>query len=313
MAGGAGACEAPPYQRMIQSKNFITFFVCTFLGNMPKRITLRIVYPSGQTRVAVAIDVDNAKRLKQVISQKLNGEFPPEKQKLYLDKNEASDVPDDTPLRNLSLKRGQKIYMRPVEGFISSREALQFQRMIDRPGGTRNYERMLYIEHRMGAKKKTRLTSDEIDRLTFRKIHQTENTYAHGETQCIICLADFVPKECLRISSSCGHVFHDDCFSRWLSDRETCPVCMKSLHDLKATSRKISAVTETAELPAAVKLAARRSGERERTQRKLKAKPAGATGDPSPIPYGGDIAKAISAQDRDAVRQLLRARDGHRR
>ena len=41
---------------------------------------------------------------------------------------------------------------------------------------------------------------------------------------CPICLEDIKPRE-IPSATPCGHLFHPNCISRWLEERDTCPMC----------------------------------------------------------------------------------------
>jgi hypothetical protein len=48
-------------------------------------------------------------------------------------------------------------------------------------------------------------------------------TVTYNSEDCTICLE---PLNAHQIQTTvCGHVFHNDCIRRWLSQRNTCPVC----------------------------------------------------------------------------------------
>lgn len=49
------------------------------------------------------------------------------------------------------------------------------------------------------------------------------------DSQCCVCLGDFVMKEELLQVQSCKHVFHIDCIHLWLHTNTTCPLCRCSV------------------------------------------------------------------------------------
>ncbi|KAL5710764.1 hypothetical protein ACHQM5_021290 [Ranunculus cassubicifolius] len=51
------------------------------------------------------------------------------------------------------------------------------------------------------------------------------------EAQCTVCLAEYQPKDMLRILPYCGHSFHVSCIDVWLQQNSTCPICRISLRD----------------------------------------------------------------------------------
>lgn len=44
------------------------------------------------------------------------------------------------------------------------------------------------------------------------------------QPECTMCLQNFVDNQHI-YRTSCGHIYHKDCLSRWLSGHETCPIC----------------------------------------------------------------------------------------
>ncbi|KAI3830970.1 hypothetical protein MKX03_010268 [Papaver bracteatum] len=56
------------------------------------------------------------------------------------------------------------------------------------------------------------------------------------DTECVICLSEFVQGERIRILPKCNHGFHIKCIGKWLSSHSTCPTCR---HCLTETCEKI--------------------------------------------------------------------------
>ncbi|XP_008784248.1 RING-H2 finger protein ATL78-like [Phoenix dactylifera] len=50
-----------------------------------------------------------------------------------------------------------------------------------------------------------------------------------ANTECAICLSDFVPGERVRFLPKCNHGFHVRCVDRWLIARSSCPTCRQCL------------------------------------------------------------------------------------
>ncbi|XP_058202151.1 RING-H2 finger protein ATL79-like [Rhododendron vialii] len=46
-----------------------------------------------------------------------------------------------------------------------------------------------------------------------------------GESECQICLEQFVHGENVRVLPTCRHIFHDHCIKTWLASRTECAVC----------------------------------------------------------------------------------------
>lgn len=45
------------------------------------------------------------------------------------------------------------------------------------------------------------------------------------DTECTICLSEFVSGEHVRVLPRCSHGFHAGCINQWLSDHPSCPTC----------------------------------------------------------------------------------------
>ncbi|OMO83599.1 Zinc finger, RING-type [Corchorus olitorius] len=56
------------------------------------------------------------------------------------------------------------------------------------------------------------------------------------DTECIICLSEFVSGERLRFLPKCNHGFHVRCIDKWLKSHSSCPKCR---HCLIETCQKI--------------------------------------------------------------------------
>ena len=43
--------------------------------------------------------------------------------------------------------------------------------------------------------------------------------------ECLICLADYVDGDDIRVFRQCGHAFHVRCIDKWLNVNSSCPSC----------------------------------------------------------------------------------------
>lgn len=57
-----------------------------------------------------------------------------------------------------------------------------------------------------------------------------------NDTTCSICLAEYLPKETLRIIPECNHYFHADCIDEWLKMNSTCPLCRNTPNGSSGTT-----------------------------------------------------------------------------
>ncbi|VVA98145.1 unnamed protein product [Arabis nemorensis] len=63
------------------------------------------------------------------------------------------------------------------------------------------------------------------------------------DTECAICLSEFVSGERVKLLPKCQHGFHVRCIDKWLSSHSSCPTCR---HCLIQTYQKIAGCSETA-------------------------------------------------------------------
>ncbi|MCL7047715.1 hypothetical protein MKW94_025558 [Papaver nudicaule] len=54
-------------------------------------------------------------------------------------------------------------------------------------------------------------------------------SFSVRDTQCSVCLADYLADDKLQQIPSCAHTFHMECIDHWLSTHTTCPLCRLSL------------------------------------------------------------------------------------
>ncbi|BAT73286.1 hypothetical protein LR48_Vigan01g016400 [Vigna angularis] len=59
--------------------------------------------------------------------------------------------------------------------------------------------------------------------------YSTEFKLPGLDTECVICLSEFVTGDKLRILPKCNHGFHVRCIDRWLSSHSSCPKCRQCL------------------------------------------------------------------------------------
>ncbi|WVZ23245.1 hypothetical protein V8G54_001789 [Vigna mungo] len=59
--------------------------------------------------------------------------------------------------------------------------------------------------------------------------YSTEFKLPGLDTECVICLSEFVNGDKLRILPKCNHGFHVRCIDRWLSSHSSCPKCRQCL------------------------------------------------------------------------------------
>ncbi|XAR58836.1 hypothetical protein NMG60_11014400 [Bertholletia excelsa] len=59
------------------------------------------------------------------------------------------------------------------------------------------------------------------------------------ETECAICLGEFVEGEKVRVLPGCRHVFHVKCIDKWLASHSSCPTCRQILSEHTCSSTNV--------------------------------------------------------------------------
>ncbi|CAN8269067.1 unnamed protein product [Cochlearia groenlandica] len=72
--------------------------------------------------------------------------------------------------------------------------------------------------------------------------YSTELKLPGLDTECAICLSEFVSGERVKLLPKCHHGFHVRCIDKWLSSHSSCPTCR---HCLIQTCQKIAGCSET--------------------------------------------------------------------
>ncbi|KAK4359801.1 hypothetical protein RND71_022030 [Anisodus tanguticus] len=77
--------------------------------------------------------------------------------------------------------------------------------------------------------------------------YTTELKHPGLDSECVICLSEFVVGEKIKILPKCNHGFHVKCIDKWLNSHSSCPTCR---HCLIETCQRIvngdTSVTTTA-------------------------------------------------------------------
>lgn len=56
-----------------------------------------------------------------------------------------------------------------------------------------------------------------------------KESFSVKDTQCSVCLGDYLADDKLQQIPACGHTFHMDCIDHWLAAHNTCPLCRQSI------------------------------------------------------------------------------------
>lgn len=71
----------------------------------------------------------------------------------------------------------------------------------------------------------TGLDEETIDSFPSMIIGDSGRMIKKDDNTCPICLAEYNPKEKLKILPLCLHRFHSDCIDQWFRCNGTCPIC----------------------------------------------------------------------------------------
>ncbi|XP_024016779.1 E3 ubiquitin-protein ligase MBR2 isoform X2 [Eutrema salsugineum] len=117
------------------------------------------------------------------------------------------------------------------EGFMVVDRQPQYgsRNMLDHHGDMRldidnmTYEELLALGERIGTVN-TGLSNGAISscllETTYYALNQTDE-----QTKCAICLEEYKEKEELGELKGCGHGYHGGCIKKWLSMKNSCPIC----------------------------------------------------------------------------------------
>jgi len=50
--------------------------------------------------------------------------------------------------------------------------------------------------------------------------------------ECTICKDDMLNKSLAIITTACGHIYHEDCLTKWFDRQITCPTCRRNCGEL---------------------------------------------------------------------------------
>ncbi|KQJ84121.1 putative RING-H2 finger protein ATL69 isoform X1 [Brachypodium distachyon] len=79
--------------------------------------------------------------------------------------------------------------------------------------------------------------------------YNSEAFLPKDDSQCSICLGEYIEKEVLRIIPTCRHNFHLACLDVWLQKQTTCPICRISLKELPDRKAAGTPACGTPQLP----------------------------------------------------------------
>ena len=91
----------------------------------------------------------------------------------------------------------------------------------------------ILITNEAGSNPPARLPNTGIKRKalkTFTTTNYSAELKVPGlDTECVICLSEFVNGDRVRILPKCNHGFHVRCIDKWLASHSSCPTCRQCL------------------------------------------------------------------------------------
>lgn len=91
----------------------------------------------------------------------------------------------------------------------------------------------------------SRLTASGLKKSALRQIpvavYGSETGLEIRETDCPICLGDFIAGEKIKVLPKCNHGFHVRCIDTWLASHSSCPTCRQSLVEQQSVSESAGA------------------------------------------------------------------------
>jgi len=77
---------------------------------------------------------------------------------------------------------------------------------------------------------------ESIPKRTFRKRRRwlaSSPGSTHETMTCAVCLETFEDGDTVRSLPRCAHEFHAACVDRWLKKRDACPICRRSIEEIR--------------------------------------------------------------------------------
>ncbi|KAE8705980.1 RING/U-box domain-containing protein [Hibiscus syriacus] len=91
-----------------------------------------------------------------------------------------------------------------------------------------NIDNMTYEAWERIGSVNTGLSEDSISKCLAETIYHCSDQY-QDESSCVICLEDYKDMDEIGALKTCGHKYHAPCIKKWLSMKNTCPICKASV------------------------------------------------------------------------------------
>ncbi|KAL9256929.1 E3 ubiquitin-protein ligase MBR1-like protein, partial [Drosera capensis] len=103
----------------------------------------------------------------------------------------------------------------------TSRNVSDLHRLIGQNIDRMSYEQLLALGERIGSVN-TGVRADLFPKCLIDMIYYPSEP---EEERCLICLEDYESMDLLAAIKTCNHDYHTDCIKKWLSIKNSCPIC----------------------------------------------------------------------------------------
>ncbi|XWS59698.1 hypothetical protein CRYUN_Cryun08bG0144100 [Craigia yunnanensis] len=110
--------------------------------------------------------------------------------------------------------------------FYGSRNMFDQHRSMRLDIDNMTYEELLALGERIG-NVNTGVSEDLISKCLIETIYCSSDQF-HDESSCVICLEEYKDMDEVGALNTCGHDYHVPCIKKWLSVKNTCPICKAS-------------------------------------------------------------------------------------
>ncbi|TYJ19011.1 hypothetical protein E1A91_A09G161900v1 [Gossypium mustelinum] len=131
---------------------------------------------------------------------------------------------DDAAFRGRFSSEGFMIVDRSA--FYGSRNMFDQHRDMRLDIDNMTYEELLALGERIGSVN-TGLSEDLISKCLAETIYSSSDQF-QDESSCVICLEEYKDMDEVGALKTCGHKYHVPCIKKWLSMKNTCPICKAS-------------------------------------------------------------------------------------
>ncbi|GLT89756.1 hypothetical protein SLE2022_077280 [Rubroshorea leprosula] len=131
---------------------------------------------------------------------------------------------DDAAFNERFSSEGFMVVDRPAA--YGSRNMLDQHRDMRLDIDNMTYEELLALEERIG-NVSTGLSEDLISKCLTESVFFELELFQEKET-CVICLEEYQDMDRVGAVKTCGHDYHVTCIKKWLSMKNTCPICKAS-------------------------------------------------------------------------------------